>query len=587
MQKSLKAAKKSVFRQFINNSIIVSILTYFSARLHSLFSKRALSKVFTFVDYADKSKDEGLIHLIAEKTKATTVFSAIRRGFAKSVENSFIVKLYRQLIKAFMATSVKTFGVFFMSAGLYSLLAYSIRLFVFMDVKRTQTEVVAIALMVLISFFLIFSKKSLGKKLIDSGIFYFFLDLLGINRLAIDTDRQPQNHFAAAFFAGLAFGIGVFFLSPLEVIYRIAVVLTTLIILYSPESGLLISMAAVPFGNEDKLLFVLFITLVSYILKLFRGKRNLTLKSEDYPALFFALVFMYAFNGFSAIRLFIIVSSYFMASNLMRNANLLKKSIYSFALGLMIKSVVLTTLFMFNFVNINFTAVTGILVGEFNLYSEFMIIASLPFAFYMFGERESGFHFIIRLIFVLSVLFNAAVSMSDMVWFSAVICLFIYLVYRTARFFNVAFVFALVCPILYYVRQFVLVFNTVTPFEVKKAIDGEYDMVRLLFGGGNFGGSSVYGVLAQSIGILGLALLGVFLVFLLSRSFTSALYSRKGRLRPICAILITGLSVFLVTGMSANTFETSNGLLMFWILCGLVSATGNAIPTHVSYDDYT
>lgn len=587
MQKSYKAAKKSRFKQFVNNSIIVSVLTYFSVGLHSLFSKGFMAGVFMSSDTADKSKNSGLLSLVSEKTRADTLFSFIRRNFSLSVENSAIIRLYRIIIKAFMATTVRTIGVFFISAGLYSLLGYSIRLFVLGGVDRTQADAVVILLTVLVSAFLVFSKKSLGRKLGESRIFYFILDLLGINRLAIDTNRTPENHFGIAFFAGLAFGLASFFLTPVKAIYYIFTVITALVVLYSPESGLLISMTAVPFGKEDMLFEVLAVTLVSYILKLLRGKRNLTLKSEDVPALFFALVFMLAFPGISTRRLFIMASAYFMASNLMRNTSLLKKSVYCFSLGLMIKSFIQSSLFVFGMLNLNFTALTGIAAGEYNSYSVFMIIASLPFAAYMLTSKESGFHFIFRLLFVLSVCFNAAVSMSDYIWLSAAVCLFIYLLYRSAKLFNVLFAFGIIVPVIYYIRKAVYVFNHIEPFTPQRPALSKPEFLPLMFGGTDFGGNSLYGLLLKSFGVLGITLGVIFLFMLLSRSFTSSALSRNGEVRSVCAVIIAGISVFLFAGVAENTFVNGNCILMFWILCGLVSATGNAIPRYIFTDDYT
>ncbi|NCA93511.1 hypothetical protein EOM82_09875, partial [bacterium] len=312
--------------------------------------------------------------------------------------------------------------------------------------------------MVLISLFLIFSKKSLGRKISESTIFSFVLDLLGINRLAIDGEVKPVNHFPAAFFAGLAYGIAGFFLSPAKVIFYIIAVIVLLIILYSPESGLLIAMVSIPFGNEDKLFLILLSTLVSYILKLLRGKRNLTFKSEDLPALFFAFIFIIAIPAFGILQLLILVSSYFMASNLMRNVSLLKKSAYCISLGLMFKMFLQTTLFIFGYLNIDFTRITGLNPGEYLYYSEFMIIAAIPFSFFLFDKKESGFHLLFRMLFIASSLFNACVSMSDGVWLFSLVCLFIYLVYRTVRFFNVLFVFVITVPVIYYIREIVSVF---------------------------------------------------------------------------------------------------------------------------------
>ncbi len=579
--------KKSRFRRFVNNSITVSVLTYLSVRLHSLLNKGVLAGFFASSDYTDKAKNNGLLSAAIDKIRPGWLFSAIRRAFAGSVESSAVVRFYRAVIKALFAASVKSFGVFFISAGLYSLLAYTIRIYMVGGVARTQADAVVITLMVLVSAFLFFSKKSLGNKIGESAIFTFFLNLFGINRLAIDSDASPVNHFPAAFFAGLAYGVAGFFFSPVRVLFYIMSAAVLLLILYSPESGLLITLTAIPFGNEGKLYLILFATLISYILKLLRGKRNLTFKSEDLPAVFFAFIFIIAFPHADVRKLIMLVSSYFIASNLMRNTSFLKKSAYCLTLGLMVRTFVQTAMLIFGFFDIDFLRITGLPGGGYLSYDGFMVIAAVPFAVFLFDKKsnDDGFRLIFRILFVVSSLFNLCVSMSDAVWISALVCLFIYLVYRTVRFFNVLFVYVITVPVIYYIRGIVSVFNYIESFKPSAVLTGSPDVMTLLFGGGFYGGDGPYGKLIESFGVLGCVLGMLFLLMLLARSFTSSSLSRDDGMRGLCAVFIATLAVILFYGLTSDTLGTGNQILMFWVICGLISATGNAVPMFIHGGD--
>lgn len=588
MQKTYRTVKKrSLFRRFINNSITVSILTYFSARLHSLLSKGILADFFASSDSLDSAKNSGLLSIAAGSIHVGAVFSVIRHNFAKSVENSRIIKLYRILIKAFFCSSVRSFGVFLLSSGLYSMLSYALKLYMTGGAARTHADALTVALMVLVSLFLLFSKKSIGRKISEGTLLSLLLfDLLGINRLAIDKDSFPADHFPAAFFGGLAYGVAVFFLSPVRALLYAGTAVILLIIIYSPESGLLATMAAIPFGSEKVLFFILLSTLISYVLKLLRGKRNLTFKSEDIPAIFFAFIFALAFPVSGTLKTLFSVSSYFMASNLMRNISLLKKSAYCVSLGLFVNMLIQSVLFISDKTGTSSTLLAGFALENYRNGSGFMIAAAIPFSLYLFCESDSGFNVIFRLLFVVSSLFNACVFLSDEVWLFSIICIFIYLVYRTAKFFNVLFGFVLTIPIIYYIREGVSVYNYIKPFKTVGIINRLPGILPLLFGGADAGGA-LYGKLIESFGILGCFLGIIFLTMLLARSFTSSSLSRDDSMRNLCAVCITGILVFFLFGLSENTLDSENRILLFWTLCGLVSATGNAVARFASDEDFS
>jgi hypothetical protein len=345
-------------------------------------------------------------------------------------------------------------------------------------------------------------------------------------------------------------------------------------------------MAAIPFGSEKVLFFILLSTLISYFLKLLRGKRNLTFKSEDIPAVFFAFIFALAFPVSGTLKTIISVSSYFMASNLMRNTALLKKSAYCVSFGLFVNMLIQSVLFIFDKAGASSSLLAGFALESYRNGSGFMVVMAIPFSFYLFCESESGVSLIFRILFVVSSLFNACVSMSDEVWLFSIICIFIYLVYRTAKLFNVLFGFILTLPIIYYIREGVSVYNYIKPMEATGVINKFPGILPLLFGGADTG-NALYGKLIESFGILGCFLGIIFLTMLLARSFTSSSLSRDESMRGLCAVYMTGLLVFLLFGLTENTLDSENRILLFWTLCGLVSATGNAVVRFASDEDFS
>lgn len=583
MQNYKTQKKKSFWGRLINRSIIASLLTYLSVRFHYFLSDSFVARIFYISDGAEGLRKSGLFGSLYSKIDKSPVFPTVRRTFAKNVESSRFVAAYRAFVHKAVTSSVRTTGVFVLSGGLYALLGYIMNWIQSGPDFRTYYELVIIAAMIICGSLMLFSQRSNGRKLHESRFMSAFLfDFLGLNPLSVDKDTKSENHFLAAFLGGIVFGVISFVTSVGTALAVLAAIVVVMLVVYSPESGLLLSMMLIPIFETETVAYLLVVTLVSFFFKLLRGKRNLTFKAEDIASLFAALAFVIFFPVGSKLLVSLMITVYFMASNLMRSMEYLKKSVNSLSFGLSLNVIANAVSGGMSVFGITTGLLSGFDPGKIVVSGEYTAILALIFSLYMLFEKDCVFHFVYRLLFVVCSLASVFMTMSETVWLIALISVFVYFVYRTLRFFNVTFVYLLLAPVFYFIYTFASYKFDILPFSLcGSASCGDSGIRALLFGSGMLGDGMMF-TFFSAFGVFGCLLIAFMLYMLLSRAICSSRYSRNGA-REFCALIVASLCAFTVCG-THSAFDTQ--LLTFWTFCGLISATGNVVTSVSPEDEY-
>ncbi len=580
MQNYKTQKKKNFWGRLINKSIIASLLTYLSVRFHYILSDSFVARIFNISPKTDTLKENSTFGTLYSKLDRSPVFPTLRRTFAKSVESSFFVGLYRTFVRKVVTASVRSTGVFFLSGGLYSLLGYIMKWVQNGADFRTYYEIVMIAAMIFTGIFLVFSQPSNGRKLHESRFFSTVLfDLLGLNKLSVDKDTKSENHFLVAFFGGLVFGIAAYITTVKAALIFVVTIIMLLITLYSPESGILLAMILMPVSKQSVMEPIMFVLLISDVLKLLRGKRNLSFKSEDTAALLFAVLLLLFFPVGNKAKLALMLTVYFMASNLMRNTEYLKKSVNALSLGLSINVIVNSVIRILSLFGTIPSPLSSFSSFAFAENTECISAAALVFALYMLLEKNSIFHIVYRLLFLVASLAAVFLSASEKVWIFALAAVFIYSVYRTLKFFNVTFVYLLVLPIVFFAYNFSSYILDIKKFSFSEFDFIGKDLTDFLFGSDLLGENMEF-TMFSAFGIFGCLLTALLLYLLFSRLVSVS--KRSGKVpREFCALMTGSIFVFASFGTHAS-FDAK--LLIFWTLCGLVSAAGN-IKSPVDTDD--
>lgn len=99
MSKSKRKRKKGLLAQSYQNSLIISTLNTASAKLQNKVSDSAASRFFCSADKFDAMKNSSMLHRAVTNIGITQLFSKIKTSFARLVESSSIVSVYRRIVK--------------------------------------------------------------------------------------------------------------------------------------------------------------------------------------------------------------------------------------------------------------------------------------------------------------------------------------------------------------------------------------------------------------------------------------------------------------------------------------------------------
>ena len=191
------------------------------------------------------------------------------------------VRLYRTFVDVSAVHVHADRSGVFITFGLYS---------VFVAVAKSYTgpapvplsDVLPGALCVVAGLPFVGCVEPVSAKLRGSGIYTLvFVNLLGVEGNASGRPARPKTYGAAAVIAGTLLGTLSFVVPAGRIIFYAFLVLLCMVILHSPESGLLLVLLTFPFTGAASSFFIL-AAFISYFQKLARGKTQLSLRSSGY-----------------------------------------------------------------------------------------------------------------------------------------------------------------------------------------------------------------------------------------------------------------------------------------------------------------
>ena len=247
---------------------------------------------------------------------------AALRAVSSRIESSLTSGTLSSLASLFLSLRLRVYGAFIASFGLYTAVFAVIKNFI-MSNDRRIADVVFGAVVALAALPIINSDETLSSALLSSRFGSFVRGITGIREETMRTDkvRGRANH---GFLFGLAAGIVSFFASPRHVALALAAAAVIWLISSSPEFGVVFTSFLIPLAPPVYITLSLGATALSFILKLIRGKRYVTVEILD--AAVFALFLVLIFGTVSPIvdssrsvslNMALCLFAYFLAANLM------------------------------------------------------------------------------------------------------------------------------------------------------------------------------------------------------------------------------------------------------------------------------
>lgn len=587
MSKSKRKRKKGLLAQSYQNSLIISTLNTASAKLQNKISDSAASRFFCSADKFDAMKNSSMLHRAVTNIGITQLFSKIKTSFARLVESSSIVSVYRRIVNAVLCSCARDAGIFLLCFGLFSLAATLLKVFMLSSLgAEPENSIICIAAVLICALPLLFSKKSIAEKLVNSSVFSFlFSGILGVSPLTLRSKLTPKSHNAAALSLGTAIGTLSFIFQPTDIVLTFALLILACIVLYSPESGMLSALVMMPFASYNHLKIVLFASLISYFLKLLRGKRNLTLTATDIFAIIFSVTLILFFGIQSITSIVTLCFVYILIVNLFRNFDLLEKGINALSFGLFISSLATSALRISDLAEIDITGHVPFITLLTGHESALLSLICVPIALLMLHNSKKAVKSSVALLFFASATVNAATSFSVPIWLGYLSVLIVYSIMRSAKPFTTLLGTALTLPFIYLLisklslgRELISL-KTLNPFKYS-------ELPVRVFGGGIAEKSDSVIMSLTSVG--GILLLAVFLltsVLLLTVGLTAINRSRLGSVRLICGSLITTLISCVYLFFIPSTFGDGRTIVITFCAAALLSCSGNVFSRLYGTED--
>lgn len=213
----------------------------------------------------------------------------LRHTVSRGIETSLLASLLPKLRTYFFTCRLRTYGVFFLSFGIYSLFLYFLTAYVG-DPCQTGTSVFCSILMTLASLPLVFSGKSLSEALRDSGWDKRLEKAFGFRPETMHVEGYAGRS-NIAFVMGLILGLLTYFIPAQMLLSFLGGILVVWVVFCLPESGIPLLFFAMPFLPTLILVALCCVTAFSFLLKLIRGNRTLRPEALDISVAVFGVIF--------------------------------------------------------------------------------------------------------------------------------------------------------------------------------------------------------------------------------------------------------------------------------------------------------
>lgn len=519
------------------------------------------------------------------------------------------VQTYAQkAFDALLSWRARDYGVFLISFGIYSLLGCIVGKY-FLSVNEPNIlSFVLCAVCIIFSFPFLKERGSVGKFALKSSLLHFiFFDVLGIRKYDVPNEatRAPAG---LALLLGMGLGLLSFITDTSFIVFTILFILLAFWILRMPEAGV-VSIFFIFFLLDVKYTAcAVFLTLISYILKVLQMKRTGKFDRIDFWVCLFAFIFFTAgifssnTSEYAIIAPFFIIS-FFLTKNLIRTYEWIKRCFMACIFSLV-------CVFLHSFVQI-FTGVPDgifqsvVFAAENGVTSVFetvdqlamYILCMLPFAVTIsYNKKSKAERHLSKFIFFSSVI-ALIFTVSHGAYFAAFVTLCVFLLLHSKKTFAGAVISILpvitVCSIISQFERTSL-FNILknTPSVSDAFSDSLTTALTYPIGGAGIeNGRNIFAPLYTALPAeLGIPCLIVFLIiiFIFFKTSISCLFFKKqnGVNAKYCyyaAAPLTAVFALLVHAFSSCVLLDLHGLLLLFMMLGM----GFGVCDYISCENET
>ncbi len=330
-------------------SWIVYMFDKLSAVIYSALVSGLFGRIFTsYSKELEAYNNSYFISYFKGGSKTRLFFRKIRGFLSKSFESSVGLKLIARFARHFAFVPLKTYGSFFMSFGIYTILVYFIKLLLpVMGIANIDYLFIGICVCIIFSP-IYFSSLTLAEAIPKSKLTsMLFSEILGFREESfINKNKKSTSRTGIAVFLGLILGMLTFAINPFYILAIPFFFAGIALIMTMPEIGVLACIFFLPFfsilSNPTIVLTALVVlTSFSYFIKLIRGKRVFKLELIDFCVIFFMVLVLFSgiitlggkSSKYEALISVALIFGYFLVTNLVRTQQWLKRCINAFVIS--------------------------------------------------------------------------------------------------------------------------------------------------------------------------------------------------------------------------------------------------------------
>ena len=400
--------------RIFSTSIILYALSRFTDKLYELIVNGFFGRIFSSYTSCETALESGFVRSnIRFGKKGAFIFRKIRAKLSEAFESSFLLGKASGFIGSLLATPLKVYGTYLFFFGVYTSLIYFVRLLVPSFETPEAGHIIFGIGLILVSFPLHLSHESIVSAAGSGRICgLIFRNICGF-RGEVFEKPAARIRFRGnlAMFLGLISGLFTLLVDPAVIPLAAAALLFAVIVLLTPEIGLLASVFFLPFfwihSNQHRLASVILLSFFGYAVKIIRGQRIVRFEIIDISVLFFGILLF--FSGVistggrdsfrSALVSCVLLLGYFLTVNLIRTEAWLKRCVVALVSSAAIVSVFGIYQYFFGNLatqwidSVYFTEITkrvSVFFDNSNVIGFFLAII-FPFAlasFFMWKERK-------------------------------------------------------------------------------------------------------------------------------------------------------------------------------------------------------
>ncbi len=563
--------KESAAKRIARNSVVLSSTRALSMKLLNFFENGKGKFLAASVTKTDRFVRYKVTAPLAKKMGLRKNFSVpFRNTIASFFDKNFIFKKISAFRTAFLNSSLRSVGVFLLSFGIYGLAAFLLKRFVISPLGNANPDELSFSLVAFLAGLLLsaFGDKSIISSLGNSRIVgNLLLNLLGVNSSSFErySKNTPRKSGVMGFLFGSVLGVLTLFLPPATVFLNFFLIVVAIAILHIPEFGLLLAVSTLSFLPVDILATISIVSIISYLVKYLRLKRNFRCGTADVVVafLFLAMVFAFSFSGgdISQSEGYILCFTmlYFLAKNLICSKTLVVQTFNALCTGLSLGMALYILGEYAIYIPHNALRDASLFITQSVMSGDmlFMLLsATLPFAFSSFsalsGKRPNTW-------FVLMSLVSAIVTDSFLGYALILVSFFVFVAFATKSPVGSALAAAIMLPAM---------LTLISDFTASSAVKaGAFKPIYAGTSENVF--SNLFSAFGGICGVFLTVLLLVALLLIMQRAFGSTVLCRSRYSVLVCGTVSASAIMLIVCSLFFNPLADMRVLAAMWFVFGL------------------